>query len=129
MTNQSVQQTIAKLLPDAEKFLCDLIRFESTPCNEQEAMLFCEREFRQLGGDLVAHIVVEEEKGGNGSLAMAGTGGKADGCVVLEASDGKLFTSSRGAVWFHLELQGKAGHSGQAGQTRSALLMARDAIA
>jgi acetylornithine deacetylase len=32
-------------------------------------------------------------------------------------------------VWFRLVLNGKAGHSGQAGHTRSALLMARDAIA
>jgi acetylornithine deacetylase len=80
-------------------------------------------------GDLVGHIVVEEENGGNGSLAMARTGEKADGCIVLEASEEKLFTSIRGAVWFRLVLHGRAGHSGQAGQTRSALLMARDAIA
>jgi acetylornithine deacetylase len=83
----------------------------------------------QLAGDLVAHVVVEEENGGNGSLAMARTGEKADGCIVLEASDGKLFTSIRGAVWFRLVCHGKAGHSGQAGVTKSALLLARDAIA
>ncbi len=231
--NQTIPQTVAKLLPSAQKFLCDLMRFESTPGQEHKAMLFCAREFRKLGvtvekvplsdsikndpdystpvpdikydgrfnlrivrkgrgggrklllnahtdvvpasegmvgafsprvengvvygrgacddkgqvalvyllfkaldamkvklaGDLVVHIVVEEENGGNGTLAMARTGEKADGCIVLEASDGKLFTSIRGAVWFHLELQGKAGHSGQAGVTKSALLLARDAIA
>jgi acetylornithine deacetylase len=231
--NTSFSQTVAKLLPDAQKFLCELMRFESTPGNEHEAMLFCAREFAKLGvvvekvplsdsikndpdystpvpnikydgrfnlrvvrkgrgggrklllnahtdvvpasegmtdafaprvengvvfgrgacddkgqvaliyllfktldalgvhlaGDLVAHIVVEEENGGNGSLAMARTGEKADGCVALEASDGKLFTSIRGAVWFSLVLHGRAGHSGQAGVTKSALLMARDAIA
>ena len=82
-----------------------------------------------LKGDLVAHLVVEEENGGNGSLAMARAGEKADGCIVLEPSDGSVFTSIRGAVWFRLGLRGRAGHSGQAGQTRSALLMARDAIA
>lgn len=80
-------------------------------------------------GDLIGHLVVEEENGGNGSLAMARTGERADGCLVLEASEGCLFTSVRGAVWFRLTFQGRAGHSGQAGQTRSALLMARDAIA
>ena len=214
-----------------EKFLCDLIRYESTPGNEHEAMLFCEREFKKLGvtvervpmfdsikndpdystpvpdikydgrfnlrvvrkgigggrkllfnahtdvvpasegqlnafaprvengivfgrgacddkgqvallhllfrqlanarlaGDIVAHIVNEEENGGNGSLAMARTGEKADGCIVLEATEGKLFTSIRGAVWFRIVFHGKAGHSGQAGQTKSALLIARDAIA
>ncbi len=228
-----MQATITKLLPDAQKFLCDLIRYESTPGNEHAAMLFCEKEFAKLGvgvekvplsdtikndpdystpvpdikydgrfnlrlvrkglgggrkllfnahtdvvpasegqpdayrprvengvvfgrgacddkgqvallylffkaldagkvqlaGDIVAHLVVEEENGGNGSLAMARTGEKADGCVVLEASEGKLFTSIRGAVWFQIVFHGKAGHSGQAGQTKSALLIARDAIA
>ena len=79
-------------------------------------------------GDVVAHIVNEEEVGGNGTLAMTRRGERADGCVVLEPTSGKLFTSIRGAVWFRLEFTGKAGHSGQAGQTRSALLMARDAI-
>lgn len=83
----------------------------------------------ELNGDLLVHLVVEEENGGNGSLAMARAGEKADGCVVLEPSDGKLFTSIRGAVWFRLVFAGRAGHSGQTGVTRSALLMARDAIA
>lgn len=82
----------------------------------------------KLRGDVIAHLVNEEEVGGNGTLAMARRGERADGCVVLEPTGGKLFTSIRGAVWFRLQFAGKAGHSGQAGQTRSALLMARDAI-
>jgi len=231
--NTLIRQTVEKLLPDAQRFLADLIRLPSLPGHEHEVLLLCEREFARLGvtvervplfdalrddpdystpvpgltydgrfnlrvvrrgtgggrklilnahtdvvppsegqvdafnprvengvmfgrgasddkgqvalfyltlkvldaigaklsGDLVGHLVVEEENGGNGSLAMARTGERADGCIVLESSDGKLFTSIRGAVWFRLVLHGKAGHSGQAGQTRSALLMARDAIA
>ena len=82
-----------------------------------------------LAGDVVAHLVCEEENGGNGSLAMARQGEKADACVVLEPSTNKVFTSIRGAVWFRITFNGKAGHSGQAGKTRSALLMARDAMA
>lgn len=82
-----------------------------------------------LKGDVIAHIVVEEENGGNGTLAMARRGEKADACIVLEPTEGRVLTSIRGAVWFRLVCHGKAGHSGQAGQTRSALLMARDAIA
>ncbi|MCC7517952.1 MAG: M20/M25/M40 family metallo-hydrolase [Verrucomicrobiae bacterium] len=220
-------------LPDATRFLQELVRIPSLPGQEQEAMLFCERAFAKLGvqvervplsdaikqdpdysdpipdlrydgrfnlrvvrkgmgrgkkllvnahtdvvppsegmtdpwsgrvengvlygrgacddkgqvavlwlalkaldaagvrtaGDLVGHLVVEEENGGNGTLAMARTKETADGCIVLEASEGRLFTSIRGAVWFRIVFQGVAGHSGQAGQTRSALLMARDAIA
>jgi len=81
-----------------------------------------------LAGDMIVHLVVEEENGGNGTLAMARRGERADGCIVMEPSGGRLFTSIRGAVWFRLVLTGKAGHSGQSGVTKSALLMARDAI-
>jgi len=83
----------------------------------------------RLQGDVLGHVVAEEENGGNGTLAMIREGEQADGCVVLEPSDKKLYTSIRGAVWFRLTFKGKAGHSGQASRSRSALLMARDAIA
>jgi acetylornithine deacetylase len=79
-------------------------------------------------GEIIAHIVVEEENGGNGSLAMARRGERGDCCVVLEPTDYKLLTSIRGAVWFKIDFAGKAGHSGQAGKTKSALLMAVEAI-
>lgn len=82
-----------------------------------------------LSGDVLGHVVVEEENGGNGTLAMIRRGEQADGCVVLEPSDRNLYTSIRGAVWFRLTFRGKAGHSGQAAESRSALLMARDAVA
>ncbi len=78
--------------------------------------------------DLIFHFVVEEENGGNGSLAMARHGEKADGCIVLEPTEGRVLTSIRGAVWFKIEFTGVAGHSGEAGRTRSALLMAHEAI-
>lgn len=78
----------------------------------------------RLPGDLVAHFVVEEENGGNGTLAMVRTREQADGCVVLEPTELKILSSVRGAVWFRITLTGKAGHSGQAGVTQSALKMA-----
>jgi len=81
-----------------------------------------------FAGEVVAHIVVEEENGGNGSLAMANKGEKADYCIVLEPTDYRVLTSVRGAVWFKIDFIGKAGHSGQAAQTKSALLMAVQAI-
>ena len=83
----------------------------------------------KLRGDVIAHLVVEEENGGNGTLAMARRGERAGACVVLEPTAGRLMTSIRGAVWFRLAFTGRAGHSGQTGTTRSALLMARDAMA
>lgn len=81
-----------------------------------------------LPGSIVFHCVNEEENGGNGTLAMIRHGEEADGCIVMEPSAGKLFTSVRGAVWFRVRFFGKAGHSGQAGQTRSALALARKAM-
>lgn len=78
--------------------------------------------------NLIFHLVVEEENGGNGTLAMARRGEMADGCIVLEPTEGKILTSVRGAVWFKIEFTGVAGHSGQASRTRSALLMAHEAI-
>jgi len=78
--------------------------------------------------ELVAHLVVEEEVGGNGTLAMIRKGETADAAIVLEPTNGKIFTSVRGAVWFRLLLTGKSGHSGQAGETISALKLAIESV-
>jgi acetylornithine deacetylase len=82
----------------------------------------------ELPGTITGHLVNEEENGGNGSLTMIRAGETADACIVLEPTENRLLTSIRGAVWFKIIFKGIAGHSGSAGQTRSALLMARDAI-
>jgi acetylornithine deacetylase len=82
----------------------------------------------ELAGDLAVHLVVEEELGGNGTLAMVRSGEKADACVVLEPTDLKILTRSRGAVWYRIHLHGKPGHSGQAAVTRNAIDMAFRAV-
>jgi acetylornithine deacetylase len=82
----------------------------------------------ELDGNIIGHLVNEEENGGNGSLAMTRAGENADACIVLEPTENRLLTSIRGAVWFKIQFKGIAGHSGTVGQTKSALLMARDAI-
>jgi len=79
---------------------------------------------RKLRGDVRVHLVVEEEVGGNGTLAMIRKGEAADACIVMEPTDLRILSSVRGAVWFRLVCHGRAGHSGQAGQTVSALKMA-----
>mgnify|MGYP002760957936 CR=1 FL=1 len=64
-----------------------------------------------IPGKVIFHIVNEEENGGNGTLGMVRRGEKADGCIVMEPSAGKLFTSIRGAVWFRIKFHGISAHS------------------
>ena len=79
-------------------------------------------------GDVILHIVIEEETGGNGTLAMVRTGERADCCVSLDAYDSNIYTSLRGAVWFTATIKGIAGHSAQMGKTVSALEMAYEVM-
>lgn len=78
----------------------------------------------RLRGDVLAHVVVEEEVGGNGTLAMVRRGESAGACVVMEPTGLRILSSVRGAVWFRVTTIGRSGHSGQAGTTISALKMA-----
>jgi len=89
----------------------------------------------RLPGTVECHLVVEEENGGNGTLAMirhleAARGTRcAEGCLVLEPSNLRLMPSVRGAVWFQLKVYGRPGHSGTPGSSVSALKKAVAAMA
>ena len=72
-------------------------------------------------GDLTFHRVVEEENGGNGTLAMIRRGVRADAAVVLEPSEMSIIPAVRGAVWFDLKVFGRAAHSGNVAGRISAL--------
>ncbi len=80
------------------------------------------------GADLTFHFVIEEEVGGNGTVAMVRRGDRADGAIVLEPSDFVILPQVRGAVWFETTIYGQSGHSGRPGGTVSALLKAIRAI-
>jgi acetylornithine deacetylase len=72
-------------------------------------------------GTVTVDIVVEEENGGNGTLFMTRRPVHADGAIVMEASEHKIFAAVRGAVWFEVICRGKPGHSGRASDVVSAL--------
>ena len=79
---------------------------------------------------LVFDFVVEEELGGNGTLALLEARElTADALVNLEPTDLRIMTSIRGAVWFDAVFAGIAGHVSNATGTVSALEKAMDAIA
>ncbi len=83
---------------------------------------------KRPGGSIIFHIVIEEETGGNGTLALIRRGESADCCLNLEPCSNNILTSIRGAVWFTGTVYGRAGHSGSAGSTVSALKMAVEAM-
>ncbi|MGA2983989.1 MAG: M20/M25/M40 family metallo-hydrolase [Terriglobia bacterium] len=87
------------------------------------ALLAARRLGLKLRGDVLAHLVVEEEVGGNGTLAMVRGGENADACIVMEPTELRILSSVRGAVWFRVICTGRPGHSGRAGDTVSALKM------
>ena len=79
-------------------------------------------------GDLITTVVIEEEVGGNGSLALIRQDTKADAVVVLEITDLKFCTANRGAVWFQLDVEGKPTHMGSITEGVSAVDEAMKAL-
>ena len=65
----------------------------------------------ELPVNVLITSVVDEEGGGNGSIAAAMYGKKADGVVVCECTDYKLVTANMGFVFFEVKIKGKAIHS------------------
>lgn len=78
--------------------------------------------------DLLFQFVIEEENGGNGSLAMIRRGVQADAAIVLEPTELVVIPAVRGAVWFELKVFGRAMHSGSTLGRISALDKAFEAI-
>mgnify|MGYP003271277621 FL=1 len=66
----------------------------------------------KLPGDVHITSVCDEEGGGNGSMAAIMSGEKADGVVVCEPSSDELILAHMGFVFFKVEFEGKANHSG-----------------
>ena len=67
----------------------------------------------RLQGDVEAQFVIEEEAGGNGSLAAIVQGRPADAAVVLEPTGLGVRPANRGAAWFRLSVAGRSVHMGR----------------
>ena len=82
----------------------------------------------QPAGDILFHFVIEEENGGNGTLAMIRRGVRADAAIVVEPTEMAVVPAVRGAMWFELQTVGRAAHSGSPGSRISALDKAIEAM-
>lgn len=66
----------------------------------------------KLPGTVKIVSVVDEEGGGNGSIAAAMNGQKADAAVVCEPTSCELIAAHMGFVFFKVDIEGVAIHSG-----------------
>ncbi|MGE7603764.1 peptidase [Peribacillus sp. NPDC097675] len=66
----------------------------------------------RLKGDVIFQSVIEEESGGAGSLAAVLRGYQADGAIIPEPTNMKLFPLQQGSMWFRLKIKGKSAHGG-----------------
>ena len=67
----------------------------------------------ELPCDVKVTSVCDEEGGGNGSMQAVMNGQRADGVVVCEPTSDDLFVAHMGFVFFKVEFEGKANHSGE----------------
>ncbi|MBY0122727.1 peptidase [Bacillus sp. S/N-304-OC-R1] len=66
----------------------------------------------RLKGDVIFQSVIEEESGGAGTLAAVLRGYKADGAIIPEPTNMKLFPKQQGSMWFRITVKGRSAHGG-----------------
>jgi acetylornithine deacetylase len=66
----------------------------------------------KLKGDVIFQSVIEEESGGAGTLAAVLRGYKADGAIIPEPTNLKVFPKQQGSMWFRISVKGKGAHGG-----------------
>ena len=84
------------------------------------AMLFAVQAVRRAGvelaGDVVAHLVIDEECTGNGTLACLAAGAVADACIVPEPFALSMVTAHPGVLWARVTVRGRAAHAALASE-------------
>jgi acetylornithine deacetylase len=81
-----------------------------------------------LKGDLIFQSVIEEESGGTGTLAAILRGYQADGAIIPEPTNMKLFPWQQGSIWFRINVKGKSAHGGTRYEGVSAIEQAMTVI-
>jgi acetylornithine deacetylase len=66
----------------------------------------------KLKGDCIFQSVIEEESGGAGTLAAVLRGYRADGAIIPEPTNMKVFPKQQGSMWFRITVIGRAAHGG-----------------
>ncbi|MED3563657.1 peptidase [Bacillus xiapuensis] len=66
----------------------------------------------KLKGDVIFQSVIEEESGGAGTLAAVLRGYHADGAIIPEPTNMKIFPKQQGSMWFRIKVKGRAAHGG-----------------
>jgi acetylornithine deacetylase len=72
-----------------------------------EAVTACDRP----RGDVIVESVIEEETGGNGTLAAVLRGYRADGAIVGEPTSLDVIVGHQGSLWFRIHVPGRASHA------------------
>lgn len=65
-----------------------------------------------LKGDVIFQSVIEEESGGSGTLAAVLRGYRADGAIIPEPTNLKVFPKQQGSMWFRITVKGRSAHGG-----------------
>jgi len=105
----------------------------ATDCKGQIVTMLCAlKALDDLGvklqGDVECQVVIEEEVGGNGALALVRQGCTADGVIVMEGSDLHIHPANRGAIWFRATTYGKSLHMGRRHEGVNAIEKMMEAI-
>ena len=65
----------------------------------------------KLRGDVIVESVVDEEGGGNGTMACILKGYKADGAIITEPTELEVMPAHMGWLFYKIEVKGRALHS------------------
>jgi len=60
--------------------------------------------------DIIAHLVVEEEIGGNGSMFAVSNSIKGQAAILLDGCEGHIYHACRGAIWPRITCFGESRH-------------------